>query len=180
MKHVYLMRHCQTKGQDASCRLTEKGSAQAIELAHFFKGIRIERIISSPYQRALESCRPIAQDKQMIVEEDIRLAERVLSNVDLPNWQQLLEESFQDLEKKLEGGESGAEAAARGLEVLEEAISGTCDHIAIMTHGNLLTLMLQQLNPTYGFLEWKRMTNPDVFHLMIDNGQCQIERIWDK
>ncbi len=180
MKHIYLMRHCQAVGQDAACQLTEKGRDQAVELGRFFEEIPLERMISSPYQRALDSCRPIAESKQIVLEEDIRLSERVLSGEDLPNWLQLLEESFLDLDKKLEGGESGAEAGGRGLEVLEEAISGPGTHIGIMTHGNLLTLMLQQLNPQYGFTAWKSMTNPDVFHIKIDKGNCHIERIWNK
>ncbi len=180
MKHIYLMRHCQAEGQEAECRLTDKGMKQSAELACFFREFPLDRIISSPYKRALDSCRQIAEDKRLIIEEDIRLCERVLSGEDLPNWLQLLEESFLNLDKKLEGGESGAEAGARGLEVIEEALSGPGTHIGIMTHGNLLTLMLQQLDSNYGFLEWKRMTNPDVYHLKIDNGVCHIERIWNR
>ena len=179
MKHIYLMRHCQAEGQDAGCRLTDKGKEQSIELMHFFQEIPLDRLISSPYKRAQDSCRPIAEDKQIVLEEDIRLSERVLAGQDLPNWLQLLEESFLDLDKKLEGGESGAEAGARGLEVIEEAISGPGTHIGIMTHGNLLTLMLQQLNPEYGFSAWKSLTNPDVYHVRINQGQCQIDRIWN-
>lgn len=180
MKDIYLMRHCQAEGQHASCQLTNKGREQAAELACFFQGISLDRLITSPYRRAVESCRQIARDKQIVLEEDIRLSERVLSGEDLPNWLQLLEGSFLDLDQKLEGGESGAEAGARGLEVVEEAICGPENHIGIMTHGNLLTLMLQQLNPEYGFEAWKSMTNPDVYHITIDKGQCQIKRIWKK
>ena len=180
MKHIYLMRHCQAEGQDAACRLTDKGKKQSIELARFFRKIPLDRLISSPYKRAQDSCRQIAEDKQIVLEEDIRLSERVLAGQDLPNWLQLLEESFLDLDKKLEGGESGAEAGARGLEVIEEAISGPGTHIGIMTHGNLLTLMLQQLNPEYGFSAWKNLTNPDVYHVKINQGQCQIERLWNE
>ena len=50
----------------------------------------------------------------------------------------------------------------------------------VVTHGNLLALVLHSLDDTFGFHGWKSLSNPDVF--VLDNsgsGQMTFERIWN-
>ena len=84
MKVVYLVRHCEATGQGSDCVLTEKGQRQAKELAEFFRTIKLERILCSPYKRTTESCKEIAEGKNIRIEYDHRLKERVLSDHELP------------------------------------------------------------------------------------------------
>ena len=49
----------------------------------------------------------------------------------------------------------------------------------VVTHGNLMALVLHSLDPTFGYEGWSSMTNPDVYLLRTDDaGQMTIERIW--
>lgn len=80
---------------------------------------------------------------------------------------------------RLPGGESSTEAMKRGVSVLEEVLEQPATNIAIVTHGNLLCLMLRYYNKAYGFAEWKNMTNPDVFELVFHSKKTvSIQRIW--
>ena len=83
---MYLVRHCQPEGQEPSAALTEEGIAQAARLCAFLSDLPVERIVSSPYARALESIAPLGERLGIEVEVDGRLAERVLSTVPLPSW----------------------------------------------------------------------------------------------
>lgn len=174
-KVVYLVRHCRASGQQPEAELTEEGKKQAQSLADFFKGKGVIHIISSPYTRAVQSIAPAAEHLGLPVETDARLVERVLSTEDLPDWMEHLERSFSDSDKKLPGGESGREAAERGLEVLRSAPAQSI----LVTHGNLMALLLNHFEPDFGFEGWKALANPDIFEVRWTESERTIKRVMD-
>ncbi|MCZ8536819.1 histidine phosphatase family protein [Paenisporosarcina quisquiliarum] len=174
MKTLYLVRHCSANGQAADAELTESGFEQAEKLAAFFSGILIENIISSPFKRAQDSIKPTAKAKNLPLTIDDRLAERTLSTSDLPNWLELLEETFHNLDLKLTGGETSREATSRAIEVINEAPNNTI----IVTHGNLMSLILKHFDDSIGFQEWKSLRNPDVYTITIGNDESSFEQLW--
>lgn len=173
-KTLYLVRHCKAAGQAPEAPLTKEGEEQAQALVRFFAEREIKHIISSPFIRAVQSVEPLAEHLGMTVEIDERLAERVLSTEDLPDWMERLEESFGNLDLKLSGGESGNEAVARGAAVLETAPD--CSILA--THGNMMGLLLKQIDINFGFEEWMTLSNPDVYEVKIDKENKKINRLW--
>lgn len=173
-KTIYLVRHCSATGQEPGALLTDAGEEQAQQLAEFFRDKEITHIISSPFTRAIKSIEPAADSLSLGIEIEDRLAERVLSTDDLPDWMERLKESFQDLDMKLSGGESGMEATERGMAVLASAADGTI----LVTHGNLLGLMLKKIDGSYGYEEWKNFSNPDVYQVEIEGAAFQANRIW--
>jgi 2,3-bisphosphoglycerate-dependent phosphoglycerate mutase len=48
----------------------------------------------------------------------------------------------------------------------------------IVSHGNLLGLVLNSIDPSFDFVAWERLTNPDVFRLRRVDGSYSIERVW--
>jgi 2,3-bisphosphoglycerate-dependent phosphoglycerate mutase len=52
------------------------------------------------------------------------------------------------------------------------------DPVAIFTHGKLLTLILKSLDNRYGYKEWSKMTNPDIFEVSKTNDEWNIIRVW--
>ena len=107
MKIIYLIRHCKADGQEREARLTELGESQSIGLAHFLKGKHIDRVVPSPFDRAVATILPFAKEAGMEIETDERLSERVLCAGENPDWLDMLQRSFSDLELAFEGGESG-------------------------------------------------------------------------
>lgn len=178
MKKIYLIRHCDAEGQAFEAKLTVKGIKQASELETFFVDKRVERIISSPYKRALQSIQPLSDRLNLEIELDNRLTERVLSSENLPDWYEKLQETFEDLDLKFEGGESSQEAMNRIVEVIEEVIQSTADNVVIVTHGNLMSLLLKHFHQEFGFNDWKKLSNPDIYLLKYQNNQITFERMW--
>lgn len=175
MKMVYLVRHCSATGQEPGAKLTDMGHQQAVELTTFFKDIKIDHIISSPFARAQHSIQPTAQLKNISITIDENLAERTLSTSNLPNWLELLEETFTDFDLKLDGGESSREATNRALKVVNESPNNS----VLVTHGNLMCLILKHFDDSVGFQEWKSLSNPDVYSLTIVNNKSTIEQLWE-
>ncbi|MGO1060797.1 histidine phosphatase family protein [Planococcus sp. FY231025] len=169
---VYLVRHCQATGQQPEAKLTQEGEKQAQGLADFFEGKGVIHIVSSPYARALQSIAPAAERLGLPVKTDARLVERILSTENLPDWMEHLERSFSNSDKKLPGGESGREAAERGLEVLREVPAQS----VLVTHGNLMALLLTHFEPDFGFEGWKTLANPDIFEVRWTESEGTIKR----
>ncbi|WP_246066941.1 histidine phosphatase family protein [Paenibacillus koleovorans] len=140
MKQIFLIRHCQAIGQAPDAPLTELGQQQALQLAEMLKDFLIERVVSSPYRRAVDTIQPFCERSSLPLHTDVRLVERVLSTEQHRDWVAKLEASFADLELKYEGGESSQEAMDRGVQVIQEwlrAPSAGCT-LAVVTHGALI------------------------------------------
>lgn len=181
MKIYYIVRHCQANGQSENTSLTPQGIAQSQSLAQFFSGIHLNQIISSPYKRAIQTTEPLAHAKQLEVKIDQRLSERVLSRKPMDDWYEKLKLSFTDLHLTFEGGESSHEAMNRIVETLYEQINLGKDHTLFVTHGNIMSLLLKHADPTIGFKEWKKLSNPDVYVLKyFEPDHVEIKRIWHK
>ncbi|WP_409289116.1 histidine phosphatase family protein [Peribacillus sp. SCS-37] len=177
-KKIYLIRHAKAEGQPFAAPLTSEGRNQAEKLIPFFEGRELERIISSPFIRAVETIRPLALHRGLPIEQDNRLAERVLSSARHDNWKELLKHSFQDMNSVHEGGESNSAALLRAESLLNELIMAGDKPIALVSHGNLSTLMLHYFDRRFGYDELMRMTNPDVFEINVTSESAAIERIW--
>jgi 2,3-bisphosphoglycerate-dependent phosphoglycerate mutase len=170
---LYLVRHCQATGQEPDAPLIEVGQQQAIALADWLGETQIDRIISSPYVRAYQSIVPLSKRLGLTVEVDDRLIERVLSPVPLPNWQEKLAETFVNLDLSF-GGESSRAAMNRGIAVVHEVMQQTEKPVVIVTHGNLLTLILKFFDEQIGYADWANLQNPDVYRVQIEDGFAKV------
>lgn len=174
---LYLVRHCQATGQEPDAPLTEIGKQQAIALADRFSKVPVERIISSPFTRACQSIMPLSERLGLTVEVDERLVERALSPVPLDNWRKRLAETFVDLDLSFEGGESSRTAMTRGVAVVRQAMQETANSIIIVTHGNLMTLILKYFNEQVGYAEWENLQNPDVYRVKFSSEGTSVEQM---
>ena len=180
LKKVYVVRHCEAIGQPAESRLTEKGFKQAGCLADFFNNIEIDRIISSPYLRAIQSVEPLSKNRNIKIEIEERLSERILSTTDLPDWYEKLKATFHDMELEFEGGESSREAMSRIVNVVEEAFISGAENIVIVSHGNIISLLLKKYDSIVDFECWKNLSNPDVFQISRINNEVDVKRLWNE
>lgn len=175
-KVIYIVRHCSAEGQSPHADLTAEGIVQAEKLAAFFDEVEVDRIVTSPFVRARMTAEPLAERKGLYFEEDSRLAERTLSSYDFEDWLLKLEDSFLDVHLKYEGGESSHEAMERVCNVVEELPDGS--KTVLVTHGNLMTLLLRCYDEHVGFAEWQALTNPDVYRVHVTEVGANVERIW--
>jgi len=182
LKKIYFVRHCSADGQHKDSPLTIEGTRQAQLLSIFLteNDIPIDRIISSPYLRAVESIKPYAEKHGIDIEVDERLHERVLSNEPVDDWLEVLEHSFKDLNFNLPGGESANDTIERANQVLNNVFQDEdATNVMLVTHGNLIALTLHQYDKNFGFDQWKELRNPDIYAVHYDkNGVDSVESIW--
>ena len=179
MKTIYLVRHASAEGQPIEAPLTDQGRKQALALVDFFKRKEIDIIISSPFKRAIDTIKPLSNSMNVNILEDSRLGERVLSTVSFEDWRDKLKQSFDDFDLVFEGGESHTAGMERAKSLLEEVLCSEEDHILLVSHGNMTTLLMRFFNENFGYDCLMEMTNPDVFELVVSDEKTILNRIWD-
>lgn len=175
---IYLVRHCKAEGQSPSADLTAEGYVQANRLAVFLYERNIQNIYSSPYMRAIKSIEPLAHRINLSVTIDDRLTERILSGVDHPNWREMLRNTFSNPDLSYDGGESSTVAMNRILSVVRDVKESGLNTTAIVTHGNIMSLLLKHYDDNFNFYDWESLSNPDVYHIQFTNHKPILKRIW--
>lgn len=178
-KNIYIIRHCEAEGQSSDSPLTEKGYIQANEISEFLSSdIKVDRIISSPFLRAIQTIKPFARNKNIEIEMDSRLSERLLSSTFFPDWMDKLEATFNDMDLKYEGGESSNEARNRIVEVVNDIVASNSENTIIVAHGGIISLLLNHYDKNFGFEQWKSLSNPDVYLLRNTKNDDHYKRLW--
>ena len=178
-RRLILIRHCEATGQQPDAALTASGIEQAERLKGFLADQPVDRVVSSAFVRARQTAQPLALSKGLDVNVDARLNERILSATLLDNWRDLLRNSFADPDGRGPGGESAREALERAWAALTELLKSRRELPAVVTHGNLMSLVLNSIDESFGYEGWANLTNPDVYMVEIaDQGAWRFRRMW--
>ena len=171
---MLLVRHCEATGQEPGAPLTERGREQAQALATFLVDRNVDRVLSSPYERARQSIAPFCRERDLALEVDERLRERRISGAPIPEWREVLRDSFADPELAGAGGESSRETLERARGVLEGILSENHRLPALVSHGNWISIVLHALSGRFGFEGWAALSNPELTNAHAG----RYERIW--
>ena len=176
---ILIVRHCLATGQNPDARLTEAGQQQVQFLSEFLAKYPIDFVVASQYLRARQTIEHYADKTNLPIHQDERFNERVLSAEPIDNWQDIVRGSFDDYDLRAPGGESAREVLTRVRAALNEIFDANHAMPLVVTHGNLMALVLHSLDGTFGFQGWKSLTNPDVFMLReTEPGQFDFNRLW--
>jgi len=150
--------------------LTEDGLRDADELALELDPYHFVAVYSSPYLRAVQTVTPTARRRSLEVHELADLRERRLAATPRDDWADLLARGWVEPDWAAPGGESGREAQRRAMGVLDllRARHSAGGRLLVGSHGNLISLILQALEPTVDHDFHLAMPMPAVFHLQHD------------
>ena len=141
----------------------------------------IAAIYSSPERRALDTIEPLARriQREPIVVDDLR--ERELVVAPGADFEAVVQAAWLSPMTAASGCESNDVAQARGLAAIRRIISEQSGlRVVVVTHGNLLALVLNGFKSTFGFDFWRSMTFPDAYELRFQRAALvNVRRIWD-
>jgi 2,3-bisphosphoglycerate-dependent phosphoglycerate mutase len=178
---IYLIRHAHAEWvPDDDRPLSPAGIAAAVTVARLLAAAPLSAIVSSPSRRAVETVSPLARRQGLDVTIDPDLREREVPAVDPGVFQQLIEDAWRAPDAAPLGGESNAAAQVRGMAALRRITAAhRGHHIAVSTHGNLLALMLNALDPAIGHAFWRELSFPDVYRIHLDGDALNaVTRLW--
>jgi len=184
---IYMVRHAKSPfvfGQERTRGLSEEGLLDAKKIAERFMDIRVDAIVSSPYTRAIQTVKFLAESKGLTIIEYEDLRERPIKGLDYRiSEEELLkaiEQSFEDKDYCLPGGESTNVAQARAIPIIESLLKEyEGKEIVVGTHGNIMTIIMNYYEDEYGYDFWRSTSMPDVYRVTFNNGELEeIKRFW--
>lgn len=167
---IIFVRHCESSGQTNNAPLTAKGLADARDLVRRLSPLGIDAVYSSPYVRAVQTIEPFAAAEGLAINIDDGLRERLLAAEPLDDWLEHIRLSFDDFHHRAPGWETLREAQIRGLAALERIHNDGARNTAVVSHGNLLSSLLNRMDPTFGFAHWRAMANPALYRVTLEHG----------
>lgn len=150
--------------------LSDLGTAAAAELAVELDAYEVTAVYSSPYARAVATVTPLAERRKLRVQLLDDLRERRLAPEPVDDWRATLERAWTDADFALPGGESGRAAQRRAVATLDLLRSRHPDggRLVLGSHGNLISLILQALEPGVDFDFHMAMPMPAIYRLTHD------------
>lgn len=151
----------------------------AENVTHLLKDKHIDVVISSPYKRAIQTVQGIANTYHVSIEIEEDLRERLLSSEPVADFNDAIENVWEDWSFAYEGGESNDVAQRRAVICMQNILKKYEDkNIVIGTHGNIMVLLMNYFDSKYDFQFWKTLHMPDVYKLTFDNNRfISAERI---
>jgi 2,3-bisphosphoglycerate-dependent phosphoglycerate mutase len=181
MLTVLLVRHAEpvlpgTHGFDEFNRpLTEIGARDAFLLAKGFQNLEINAVYSSPMLRSIQTVQGFADAYELEVKPMPEFQEHLLTPEPVPNWREVLEQSWSDFDFALPGAETMRETQDRSFYALrllaDHHSSGT---IVIGGHGTSFSLILNKIEPGVDYAFHRAMPMPAVYTLEYENGFWEI------
>ena len=166
---IYFVRHAQSdySNDELGRPLSNQGLKAAGQITYVLKDAAIEKVISSPYKRAVQTIEGIASHFQLDIEIMDDLKERKLSENPVPDFQVAMDKVWGNPNLSLEGGESNIVAQIRGVEAIKyilEKYKG--QNIVIGTHGNIMVLIMNYFDSHYDYEFWRTLSMPDLYKLV--------------
>jgi len=182
-----MIRHAESPfvfGEERFRGLSEEGFQAAKKIADILDSEDIHCVVSSSYTRAKQTVEFLAERKGLPIVEFDELIERPIKGLDYKApWEELLqaiEKSFINHDFSLEGGESTEQAQKRAIPVILKLLKEyEGKGIAIGTHGNIMTIIMNYFDNSYGFEFWNGTSKPDIYRMTFQGNQLmKVDRMW--
>lgn len=184
---IYMIRHAVSPyqpGQERHRVLSEQGVSDARRVKEILKNENIAHFVSSPYARSVATLQPLTEEagKEIVLYEELR--EREFGTISREYGDEellaVIRLSFEDRDYKLEEGESTKEAEERAVPIIELLLrEHEGSKIAIGTHGNIMAIIMNYYDKSYGFDFLMSTTKPDIYKLEFAGERLvRVERLW--
>ncbi len=142
----------------------------------------IDIVVSSPYKRAIQTVKGIAEYINTEVEIIDGFKERTLTIVPANDFTLAITKVWEDYNFSWEGGESNIVAQKRGVEStlsILEKYNG--ENVVIGTHGNIMVLIMNIFDSQFDFPFWKNLDIKEIYKLTF-NGKAltNVEKVWKR
>lgn len=180
---IYFVRHAESPyvvGEERTRGLSEKGLRDALIVKELMVNERIDIFISSPYERAIQTIKNLALElaEEIVIEEDLR--ERVIGDFGNLDFKEAKRKLYNDFDFMYPNGESSHEAQDRAIATVAKVLYDNQGKKIVMgTHGDIMTLMLNQFDEKYDYDFWESTSMPDIYKLSFEGNELRhVERLW--
>lgn len=178
---VYFIRHAQSRPsvrlRHYDWPLSDLGRVQAVKLAPLIANLQIQRVISSPFIRCLDTVTPFISKWKLPLDIRDDLRERHVVDTVVGDFNEIWKKSWADFHFSVPGCESSFQAQIRFVNAVAELVTSYKGSVlGISTHGNVLGLFLNFIDPRFHMQEAEKIRNPDVLKIIARSGHYE----WDQ
>ncbi|MBM7642320.1 histidine phosphatase family protein [Streptococcus loxodontisalivarius] len=157
----YFVRHAEPNydnHNDYERELSEKGERDRHLVTAFLEDKGITAIYSSPYVRAKETVRPLADKLGLAVIERDDFRERKITTDWIEDFQAFSQQQWADFSYKLADGESLSEVATRNIAALEQLLEEhEGQNLVVGSHGTALSTIINHYDKTFAYADFERV-----------------------
>lgn len=180
--NIYLVKHAASlyTSDELNRPLSEKGLKDASKVTELLSYENINKIIASPYKRAIQTVEGTANHFGLGISTDEGFKERKLADCSVANFDEVILKYWEDFNFSLPGGESSNFAQDRGVQALKGVLN-ECrgKNVVVGTHGNIMVLIMNYFDKKYSYDFWKSLNMPDIYKLSFENEVfISINHIW--
>ncbi|CEJ72864.1 phosphoglycerate mutase [[Clostridium] sordellii] len=161
MNKIYFVRHAKpdfSVHDDLTRPLTDKGIIDSKNICEFLKEKSINKIYSSPYKRAIDTIKELAQNLSIKIEVVDDFRERKISNIWIEDFNKFSKSQWENFEYKLNDGESLNEVQSRNIKALHRILNENSNqNIVIGTHGTALSTIINYYDKTFDYLSFTKI-----------------------
>lgn len=182
---IYLVRHAEpnyNNHDDVTRELTEQGLKDSLKVTAFLKDKGIDKIYSSPFKRAQDTVKDLADTLNLpiVLENDFR--ERRIDSVWIPDFNSFAQKQWQDFSYKLSDGESLSQVQNRNISALETLITVHPNQtLAIGSHGTALSTIVNYYQPLFDYSAFSQIKHlfPFIVKMTFTATECQSITLYD-
>lgn len=178
MTTIYFIRHAQPNydnHDDYSRELTEKGLQDCKDLVKRFEDIKIDALYSSPYVRAIDTIKPLAENRQKTIHLVKNFRERKIGNHWIKDFNGFVEKQWTDFSFRLSDGESLSQVQARNIQALETLLKEHPEQTLVVgSHGTALSAIINYYQPAFTYSDFQKIKDvfPWLITLQFDGNSC--------
>ncbi|WP_338559273.1 histidine phosphatase family protein [Paraclostridium sordellii] len=181
MNKIYFVRHAKpdfSVHDDLTRPLTDKGIIDSKNLCEFLKEKSINKIYSSPYKRAIDTIKELAQNLSIKIEVVDDFRERKISNIWIEDFNKFSKSQWENFEYKLNDGESLNEVQSRNIKALHKILNENSNqNIVIGTHGTALSTIINYYDKTFDYLSFTKIKDVMPFIVCMEFEKTNILNI---
>ena len=159
--NIYFVRHAEPDysiHDDEKRPLSNKGELDAQKVADFFKDKSIEVVLSSPYKRALDTVKPLAENFGLRIETIYEFRERKVDDCWVEDFIDFSKKQWENFNYKLSNGESLFEVQSRNITALNATLKKYAGkNIIVGSHGTSLSTIINYYDPNYSYDDFERI-----------------------
>lgn len=161
MTKVYFIRHAEPNYEnhnDMLRELSSKGIKDRELVTDFLIDKQIHVILSSPYKRAIDTVRDLAEKKgiNIIIVEDFK--ERRVDSGWIEDFNSFCKKQWEDFSYKLSDGECLEEVQNRNIMALNNLLEAYKDkNVVVGSHGTALSTIINYYDKTFGYSEFDKI-----------------------
>ncbi len=158
---LYFVRHAEpdySNHDDWKRPLTEKGLEDRKLATAFLSHCAIDAVLSSPYQRAVDTVKHFADSRgfEISIIEDFR--ERKIDTVWIEDFESFAKRQWEDFDYKRSGGESLREVQVRNVKAVRQVLTEYAGrNVAVGSHGTALSTLINFYDSSFGYRSFQEI-----------------------